>query len=98
MNTTLFRKRTALFALALFTITMTGCTSKLDGKYESANGVMSVEFKSDKAYLSTFAGEVQADYEIKDDKVIVKYNGENTVLTRNSDGSLEGPLGKMTKK
>jgi hypothetical protein len=98
MKNTFTRKMMTLFALAFFTAAMTGCTPKLDGKYQSADGTMSVEFKGDKAYIGTFAGQVEAEYEIKDDKVILKENGQNVVLTRNSDGSLESPLGKMTKK
>jgi hypothetical protein len=98
MNNMSFRRMMNVSLLALVTFTMIGCTPKLDGKYENANGIMSVEFKSNKAYIGTFAGQVEAEYEVKDDKITVKYNGENLVLTRNADGSLDGPMGKMTKK
>jgi hypothetical protein len=98
MNTMFFRKTMALSALALVLAAATGCHPGPSGKYESANGAMSVDFKGDKVFLGTMMGEVEGTYEVKDDKITIKYNGDNVVLTRNSDGSLEGPMGKMTKK
>ncbi|HLK55419.1 MAG TPA: hypothetical protein VKU00_02580 [Chthonomonadaceae bacterium] len=93
-----FRTLLHLAMLTLVIFTLTGCTSRLDGKYETANSMMTVEFKGDKAYVGALVGQVETTYEIKDDKVTLKYNGENLVLTRNSDGSLDGPMGKMIKK
>jgi hypothetical protein len=98
MNHHSSRRMWHLILIALVTLIMTGCTPKLDGKYENANGIMSVEFQSGKAYVGTILGQVEAQYEVNGDKVTLKYQGENVVLTRNSDGSLEGPMGKMTKK
>ena len=86
----------SLLALALFT--MTGCAPKLDGKYEDKQGIMSVEFKSGKAYVNTLGGETEVEYEVNGDKITLKNQAANVVLTRNSDGSLEGPMGKMTRK
>ena len=98
MNTMSCRRMLILSLLALVAFALTGCTPKLDGKYENANGMMSVEFKSGKAYVGMGQEKAEAEYEEKDDKVILKYNGENVVLTRNSDGSLDSAVGKLTKK
>jgi len=43
-------------------------------------------------------GQAEATYQIKDNKITLTYGGENTVLTRNADGSLDGWMGKMTTK
>lgn len=85
--------------LATASAGLSGCGSRLSGTYESANGVMTVEFRSGKAYLTMPLATVEAPYEVDGDKVILhRVAGVNLVLTRNADGSLQGPLGKLTKK
>jgi hypothetical protein len=73
------------------------CSSSLDGKYEDRNGVMGIEFKSGTAYVSTPAGTVATKYQVDGDRIILSNEGGNLVLTRASDGALDGPTGKMVK-
>lgn len=98
MNNMSFRKMRNLALSALVTLTLIGCTPKLDGKYTDASGMLSLEFKSGKAYVGTMAGQAETDYEVSGDKVTLKVDGQSTVLTINSDGSLTSEIGKFTKK
>ena len=77
-----------------------GCAYNPDGRYESANGAMVVEFKSGKALVTLLtAGTKELNYEVKGDRVILNLEGDRVTLTRNKDGSLESPtVGKLTKK
>lgn len=85
--------------IATATAGLSGCRSRLSGTYESANGVMTVEFHSGKAYLTMPLATVEVPYEVDGNKVILQHvAGVNVVLTRNADGSLQGPMGKLTKK
>jgi hypothetical protein len=74
-----------------------GCGGSLSGKYEAANGVLSVEFTSSKAHISTLVMTFEADYETQSDKVILKMPAGNMVLTRNNDGTFDSPFGTLTK-
>jgi hypothetical protein len=74
-----------------------GCGGSLSGKYEAANGVLSVEFTSGKAHVSTLVMTFEADYEVQDDKVILKMPAGSMVLTRNNDGTFDGPFGRLTR-
>jgi len=78
-----------------------GCGSKLEGTYINATGQVAIEFKSGRAYLTMGVVTSPADYEVKGDKIIIKENKDDKepiVLTRNGDGSIETPFGRMTKK
>jgi hypothetical protein len=62
---------------------------------------MAVEFRDDKAVVTM--GGVATDrcpYDINGDKITIHAGGMagDLVLTRNSDGSLEGPIGILRKK
>jgi hypothetical protein len=100
MNRLFFRRVTYVLLVALMTFVLTGCPSKIDGKYQNANGTFSIELKSGKASITApLLGTLETPYEVNGDKITLKYQGEDLVLTRNSDGSLEGGLfGKLTKK
>lgn len=97
MNGLSFRRVTLGALIALASVGVAGCGSKLNGTYENPNGIMSVEFKSGKAYVTMMFGTVESDYEVKGDKIILHTGNQNLVLTRNGDGTLSGPMGKMTK-
>jgi hypothetical protein len=83
--------------IAATLLAVAGCGSSIDGKYEDRNGIMGVEFKSGTAYVSTLGGTVATKYDVDGDKIILKNDAGNLVLTRSSDGSLDGPTGKLTK-
>jgi len=85
--------------------TIPGCPSGApSGKYQDDNGAVSVEFKSgNKAYVTMPFGTTQCDYEVDGDKITLKMPGDkggNIVLTKKSDGSLEGGMmiGTLKKK
>lgn len=80
------------FALVACCLAGPGCSKggdKVEGKYVSDNGALSVEFKADgKAQVSLGAGSAACDYQQDGDKVTVKLENQATVFTRNADGSL----------
>ena len=75
--------------------------SKMDGVYANANVQNAIEFRGDKAFLTMVGMASDAlPYEVKGDTMTVHAGGiaGDLVLTKNSDGALEGPLGIMRKK
>jgi hypothetical protein len=80
------------------------CGRSLSGTYEGSGGmglITSLEFKSGKVYLlSPIGGTVEKDYEVKDDKLIIKDagRGENLVLKIEGELLTGGPLGMTFKK
>jgi hypothetical protein len=75
--------------------------SKMDGVYANANGQNAIEFRGDKAFLTMVGMASDAlPYEVKGDTVTIHAGGiaGDLVLTKDSDGALEGPLGIMRKK
>ena len=87
----------AKIAAAAMLLATAACHSSMSGKYADRNGIMSVEFKSGKAYLETPGGTVQVDYSVDGDNVILKTPQGNLVLAKHSDGTLDGPTGTLTK-
>ena len=81
-----------------FVLLLAACGSGLDGTYADTNGMMSVEFDSDKAYVTTPFATIEAEVETKDDKVILRHEQGNLVLTRGEDDTLESPMGSLKKK
>ncbi|MGH8282589.1 MAG: hypothetical protein ACRESE_01930 [Gammaproteobacteria bacterium] len=84
-------------ALLLLAALIAGCGSGLSGTYSTSHGAISVKFESHSAYFTTPAGTIETEYEVDGDKVILKSQMGNFVLTRNKDGSLEGPMGTLRK-
>ena len=95
MNKPLRAGLAAIVMLGCFTLA--GC-SKMSGKYQDSTGVMSVEFKDGKAYLTTMGTTQEADFDVDGNNVTIKGPTGNLVLTKNSDGTLSGPLGVSLKK
>lgn len=87
----------AFGALLLSATLLAGCGGGISGTYASSEGGMSIRFDSGKAYVTTLGGTVQTGYEVDGDKIILKSPQGNLVLTRNDDGSLQGPMGTLTK-
>jgi uncharacterized lipoprotein YehR (DUF1307 family) len=100
MNNSFLRRGVFIAIVAIASLTFTGCTKPIEGKYEDANGVMSIEFKSGKAYVGTMVGApVETTYTIDGDKITVASPSQgNLVLTRNSDGTLSSVMGTFKKK
>jgi len=85
-------------AVCLSLVLISGC-NKMSGKYQDDSGMMAVEFKSSKAYLTTAGMTTEMDYDVDGDKVTLHNPQGNLVLTKNSDGSLSGgPMGETLKK
>jgi hypothetical protein len=85
-----------------FAVSAYGAESgKLDGLYLNANGQNAVEFRNDKAFITMVGLASDAiPYEVKGNTITVHAGGimGDLVLTRNGDGTLQGPLGVMRKK
>jgi hypothetical protein len=93
------------FAVLLLSVSLMlvacGKSDKLDGAYVNSTGLQAIEFRDGKAFLTM--GGVGSDaipYEVKGATITVHAGGiaGDLVLTRNSDGTLQGPLGIMRKK
>jgi hypothetical protein len=84
------------------TLALSACgAGKLDGVYANSNGQNTVEFRDGKAFV-TMVGMASdgIPYDVKGNTVTVHAGGMagDLVLTRNSDGTLQGPFGVMRKK
>lgn len=90
-------RKISLGALLLSATLLAGCGGGINGTYRTSHGEMSIKFDSGKAYVTLPGGTVEATYEVDGDKVILKNPQGNLVLTREKDGSLDGPMGPMTK-
>jgi len=100
MNRVSLRNVPLTAAIACLSLSL-GCGSKLEGTYVSATGMAAIELKSGKAYLTTGVVTQSGEYEVKGDKIIIKENKDDRepiILTRNGDGSIDTPFGRMTKK
>jgi hypothetical protein len=92
----------AVFLLALGMIAP-ACSDagKLDGLYVNSNGQSSVEFRDGKAFITMVGMASDAvPYDVKGDTISVHAGGiaGDLVLTKNSDGTLQGPFGILRKK
>ena len=81
--------------LAFGSAALMGCDQGMSGKYSNARteGMgMTVEFKpSSKAYVTMPGGAMmEFTYEVDGDKIILRNQAGNMILTRNKDGTLSG--------
>ena len=97
--------KTYLAVLLLSTsLAVSACGSaggKLDGLYVNSNGQNTVEFRDGKAFVTMVGMASDAiPYDVKGNTITVRAGGMagDLVLTRNSDGTLQGPFGIMRKK
>jgi len=99
----LFRTLAAVLLLSA-SLAASACgasSSKLDGLYVNSNGQNTVEFRDGKAFVTMVGMASDAiAYEVKGDLITIHAGGMagDLVLTRNSDGTLQGPFGIMRKK
>jgi hypothetical protein len=92
----------ALFFWASLTVAACGAdASRLEGLYVNSNGQNAVEFRDGKAFVTMVGMASDAiPYDVKGNTITVHAGGMagDLVLTRNSDGTLQGPFGIMRKK
>jgi hypothetical protein len=93
----------AAFAATLFVM---GCHSSApSGTYVDTTGRITLEFKDGKAFLN-MGGMADPDgtpYDVTGDKITIHYPSDGmlasvSVLTINSDGTLQGAMGTLKKK
>ncbi len=87
--------RTRLLAPLLGTLLLAACGGGVHGTYEGGFG--SIKFESGKAYATLMGITRELDYSTNGDKIVLKSSEGNLVLTRNKDGSLDTPWGRMKK-
>jgi hypothetical protein len=81
-----------------------GCHHGVEGVYTNSTNTITIEFRGNKAFAS-ISGVADPDgtpFDISGNKITIHYGKENllgeTVLTINSDGTLQGPMGILHKK
>jgi hypothetical protein len=98
-----FRMHVMVFLLSAG-LAVSACAAgagKLDGLYVNSNGQNTVEFRDGKAFVTMVGMATDAlPYEVKENTITVHAGGMagDLVLTRNSDGTLQGPFGIMRRK
>jgi hypothetical protein len=92
------RIRTSIvLSLLLTAATLSGCgKSEPSGTYHGGN--ITMDFKGGKVTLNMLGDAKTLDYKVDGDTITIINPVEgNVVLTRNSDGSLNSPMGTFTK-
>jgi hypothetical protein len=78
---------------------LTACSSGLSGQYSDNSGIMQYDFRSDgKVYVTTLGIQSAGEYEIDDDKLIIRGNNGNMVFQIKEDDTLIGPMGLVLSK
>jgi len=75
--------------------------NKVDGTYHSKTGLVTVELKAGKAFVTMLGMTTEGTYEVKTDQIILHGKDIGDIeFRRNGDGSLAGPLlfGELEKK
>ena len=82
---------------AVLAVLLSACSSGLDGTY--TDGMSSYTFKpSGKVSMKTMGVETEMDYKVEDGKVKIGSAQGALVMTILEDGSISGPMGKLSKK
>ncbi|MBS0580785.1 MAG: hypothetical protein JSR36_16120 [Proteobacteria bacterium] len=105
MRTQIQLFRTGLAALLLSaSLTVSACgggAKTLDGLYANSNGQSTVEFRDGKAFVTMVGMATDGlPFDVQGNTITVHAGGMagDLVLTRNGDGTLQGPFGIMRKK
>jgi hypothetical protein len=88
--------RTRLLAPLLATLILAACGGGMSGTWEGGMG--SIRFESGKAYATLLGSTREMKYSTDGDKVVLHSSEGDLVLTRNADGSIDTPWGRMKKK
>ena len=78
---------------------LAACGAKLDGTYTDQMGIVSYTFTPDgKVTSETMGIKFEQKYELDGNKVKIVMPTGAMVMTLNEDGSIDGAVGKLTKK
>ena len=78
---------------------LSACSSGLNGIYTDEQEVVEMKFESGgKVYMSTIGMETELEYKIDGDKVKIIMPQGNWILRMQDDGTLNGPMGVLSKK
>ncbi|MEZ5351840.1 MAG: hypothetical protein R2762_04335 [Bryobacteraceae bacterium] len=81
-----------VLALLCLACSSSAAAGEIKGTYENAQANVSIEFLGDgKAFVSIHGLGGEAKYKVAGSKITLDVDGEITVFTVNSDGSLSGP-------
>jgi len=83
-------------AAVLVALLLAACGSSISGTYAGDMGT--IKFESGKAYATLLNATRELNYSTDGNKVVLQSPEGNLVLTRNADGSLDTPWGKMKKQ
>src|SRR5690348_10103287 len=98
MTGQLMRKLMGYSAIAAAVLFVAGCTPSVDGKYQDASGMMTLDIHGDKATISApVLGSTETAVKRDGDKVTLTYQNEPLTLTV-KDGNLVGDHVTFTKK
>jgi len=64
-----------------------------EGRYASPTGDFALELRAGKAHMSLGILTETSPYRVQGDKIVIQWDGDKVVLTREKDGSLSGPDG-----
>jgi hypothetical protein len=87
--------------LCALCVVLAGCGGDgLEGTYHTDGGGFTLDFKDGKVTVTTIGESETFDYKVDGNKItIVKFDeGKDLELTRNSDGSLNSPVGTFTNR
>ena len=87
---------TRFLAPALAALLLVACGGGVSGTYQGGMG--SIKFESGNAYATLMQVTREMDYRTDGDKIILRSPEGDLVLTRDADGSLDTPWGKMKKR
>ncbi|MCW8091880.1 hypothetical protein [Alteromonas sp. ASW11-130] len=86
-----------LLVVLIFSYLLSACSPNIDGTY--GDKMTSITIEVGKFTQRTFGTEVEFDYKVDDDKIIVAVSEQaNLVYLINDAGDLVGPMGMTFKK
>ncbi|RZT11260.1 hypothetical protein SAMN05216319_0259 [Duganella sp. CF402] len=86
-----------LLATSLIALLLTACGSKVSGKY--GNDMVRYDFHSDGTVDQLAMGmQVRMKYKLEDKNVILETPQGSMIYVLQDDGSLQTPMGKLTKQ
>ena len=86
-------KSTKLLVVASVIFLPAACAEDLSGLYVDDGNITAYEFhRNGRATISVLGAEIEADYRVDDDKILVT-SAQGTVVLRRSGDHLYGPMG-----